>query len=110
MQRASARAALAMFEAVNAIDRRYESYLGFPAGDPKASQDAAAATAAYEVLLKHYPANKPVLDESYTMAMAGDLGRSRQRCGGCHRQAGGGCGEQRKRCRSGNRGKCPIAP
>ena len=53
MQRASARAALAMFEAVNAIDRRYESYLGLPAGDPKASQDAA------------------VLDESYTMAMAG---------------------------------------
>ena len=52
MQRASARAALAMFEAVNAIDRRYESYLGFPAGDPKASQDAAAATAAVAVLVR----------------------------------------------------------
>ena len=31
-QRASARAALAVFEAVNAIDRRYQSYVQFPAG------------------------------------------------------------------------------
>src|SRR5690349_17625077 len=53
-ERASTRTALAMFEAVNAIDRRYESQLGFPAADPTASQDAAAATAAYRVLLKHY--------------------------------------------------------
>ena len=28
-----AQVALAMFEAVNAIDRRFESYLGFPAED-----------------------------------------------------------------------------
>ena len=69
-ERASTRAALAMFEAVNAIDRRYESHLGFPAADPAASQDAAAATAAYRVLLKHYPAQKTTLDESYAMAMA----------------------------------------
>jgi hypothetical protein len=69
--RASTRAALAMFEAVNAIDRRYQSYLQFPAGDPTASQDAAAATAAYKVLLHHYPANKAALEESYAMAMAG---------------------------------------
>src|SRR5688500_19681206 len=40
--RASTRAALAMFEAVNAIDRRYQSYLDVPAADPKASLDAAA--------------------------------------------------------------------
>ena len=59
-----------MFEAVNAIDRRYQSYLGFPAADRTASQDAAAATAAYKVLLKHYPANKAALDESYTLSMA----------------------------------------
>src|SRR5688572_6071945 len=58
VQRASARTALAMFEAVNAIDRRYESYLKFPAADPAASQDAAAATAAYKVLLQHYPQHK----------------------------------------------------
>ena len=39
-----------MFEALNAIDRRYESYLSFPQSDSAASQDAAAATAAYKVL------------------------------------------------------------
>jgi hypothetical protein len=69
--RASTRAALAMFEALNAIDRRYQSYLGFEAADGPASQDAAAATAAYKVLIHHYPAQKTALDDSYTLAMAG---------------------------------------
>ena len=69
-ERAATRATLAMFEAVNAIDRRYETYLGFPVADRTASQDAAAATAAYKVLLKHHPANKAALDESYTLSMA----------------------------------------
>ena len=68
--RAAARTALAMFEALNAIDRRFESYLGFPAGDPTASQDAAAATAGFKVLLQHYPGNKSTLEESYAMSMA----------------------------------------
>lgn len=69
-ERAATRATLAIFEAVNAIDRRYETFLGFPQADGTASQDAAAATAAYKVLLKHYPANKGALDESYTLSMA----------------------------------------
>jgi hypothetical protein len=60
-----------MFEAVNAIDPHYRSYLHLPAADPKASQDAAAATAAYRVLLASYPANKGALDESYQLALAG---------------------------------------
>ena len=34
-ERAQTQVALAMFEALNAIDRRYESYLGFAQGDPK---------------------------------------------------------------------------
>jgi hypothetical protein len=71
LERASSRTALAMFEAVNAIDRRYESYLKLPVADPKGSQDAAAATAAFKVLLHHYPANKTVLEESHAMAAAG---------------------------------------
>ena len=66
---AQAQVALAMFEALNAIDRRYESYLKLSAGDPAASQDAAATTAAYKVLLAHYPAQKSALEESYTIAM-----------------------------------------
>jgi hypothetical protein len=69
-QRTVTRVSLAMFEALNAIDRRYESYLKLPVGDPTASQDAAAATAAYHVLLHHYPDKKAVLDESYAIAMA----------------------------------------
>jgi hypothetical protein len=58
-----------MFEAVNAIDRRYQSYLNFPAAASTASQDAAAATAAYKVLLQHHPQNKSSIEESYMMAM-----------------------------------------
>jgi hypothetical protein len=69
--RASTRAALAMFEALNAIDRRYQSYLGFDAADSAVSQEAAAATAAYKVLVHHYPAQKTALDDSYALAMAG---------------------------------------
>ena len=68
-KRAVSRASLAMFEALNAVDRRYESYLKLPAGDPAASQDAAAATAAYKVLLHHYPDKKAALDESYAITM-----------------------------------------
>ncbi|HEX2204012.1 MAG TPA: vanadium-dependent haloperoxidase [Longimicrobium sp.] len=70
-ERALTRVALAMFEALNAIDRRYESYLGFPAGDPAASQDAAAATAAHRVLLHHFPTQKTALDDTYALFMAG---------------------------------------
>jgi hypothetical protein len=69
-QRAVTRTVLAMFEAVNAIDRRYTSYLGFPAAEPTASPDAAAATAAYKVLLHHFPAQRTALEESYAIAMA----------------------------------------
>ena len=65
--RAQTHVALAMFEALNAIDRRYESYLGFAQSDPTASQDAAAATAAYEVLISHFPGQKTVLDDSYAI-------------------------------------------
>ncbi|HET7459680.1 MAG TPA: vanadium-dependent haloperoxidase [Longimicrobium sp.] len=68
-ERTVTRVALAMFEALNAIDRRYESYLNLPAGDPAASQDAAAATAAYRVLVASLPQHKTALDESYSIAM-----------------------------------------
>lgn len=66
---AQTQVALAMFEAVNAIDRRYESYVGMAVADPKASQDAAAVTAAYTVLLAHFPGQKAALEESYLIAI-----------------------------------------
>jgi hypothetical protein len=68
--RAGTRTALAMFEALNSIDRRYQSYLGFEQADRTASQEAAAATAAYKVLVHHYPAQKAAIEDSYTLAMA----------------------------------------
>jgi hypothetical protein len=67
--RAQTQTALAMFEALNAIDRRYESYLGMGPADSKASQDAAAATAAYEVLVAHFPGQKAALEESYAITL-----------------------------------------
>ena len=68
-ERATTHVALAMFEALNAIDRRYESYLGMAPADSKASQDAAAATAAHDVLAAHFPGQKAALDESYAIAL-----------------------------------------
>lgn len=68
---ARAQAALAMFEAVNAIDRRFESYVGMPLGDARASQQAAAVTAAYQVLASHFPSQRMSLADSYALAMDG---------------------------------------
>ena len=79
--RAVSRTALAMFEAVNAIDRRYQSYLNFPAGDSTASIDAAAATAAYKVLHQHFPAQRSQIEESYALTMQGSAPRPRSRPG-----------------------------
>jgi hypothetical protein len=69
--RAQTQVALAMFEALNAIDRRYETYLGMAQAESGASQDAAAATAAYQVLLAHFPSQKTGLEESYNITMLG---------------------------------------
>lgn len=69
LNRAQTRVALAMFEALNAVDRRYESYLALPAADPKASQEAAAVAAAHAVMLHFYPGQKQSLDDNYAVAM-----------------------------------------
>ena len=69
--RARTQMAIAMFEALNAIDRKYESYLGMAAAEAGASQDAAAATAAYRVLITHFPGQKAGLDDSYNVTMLG---------------------------------------
>jgi hypothetical protein len=52
---ARSQVALAMFEAANAIDRRYESYLGVPAATSPANADIAVAVAAHGVLKFAYP-------------------------------------------------------
>ena len=108
MERASTRTALAMFEAVNAIDRRYQGYLNIPVGDPKASQDAAAATAAYKVLLHHYPANKGPLEEGYALEHGRHCRHARQGGRDPDRRAGGPGRDGRRRARSRHDASRPI--
>ena len=96
--RAQTQVALAMFEALNAIDRRYESYVKLPLADKTASQEAAAASAAYHVLLSYFPSQKAALDESYSMALEARARHPRPRGRGSDRQAGGrGRAEGRRR-------------
>jgi hypothetical protein len=60
----------AVYDAVNAIDGGYEPYLGAPAAAPGSSKNAAAATAAYKVLLSILPAREPQLTEYYDASLA----------------------------------------
>jgi hypothetical protein len=62
---------IAMFEAVNAIDRRYAPYKLNLAADRTASRDAAAAAAAYDVLLALHPDKKADLDAALAGSLAG---------------------------------------
>ena len=62
---------VAMFEAVNAIDRRYAPYKLNLVADRTASREAAAASAAHDVLLALYPDQKPDLDAALAASLAG---------------------------------------
>src|SRR5882724_6582946 len=62
---------IAMFDAVNAIDRRYTTYIARPTTDPQgASQGAAAIAAAYTVLRANIPSRRAQLDASYASSFA----------------------------------------
>ncbi|HEX9162995.1 MAG TPA: vanadium-dependent haloperoxidase [Thermoanaerobaculia bacterium] len=61
----------AMYEAVNAIDGRFQPYIATPpSATPGASEEAAAATAAYKVLTAFFPAQQPFLDGQYAASLA----------------------------------------
>jgi hypothetical protein len=61
----------AIYDAVNTIDRKHKPYLvTMPEASPKASQEAAAAAAAHEVLAGLYPAFKPTLDGELQQSLA----------------------------------------
>lgn len=63
---------VAMYDAVNAIDGRYAVFAVRPTSNPRgASKEAAAATAAYRVLLGVYPDQATVLDAAYAASLAG---------------------------------------
>jgi PAP2 superfamily len=61
--RALAIVSIAMFEAVNAVDRRYKSYLGVPQADPRTSIDAAIAQAAHGTLNALFPSQSGHCDK-----------------------------------------------
>jgi hypothetical protein len=60
--RAMAIVHIAVFEVVNAIERRYESYLRLPAVGAAASMDAGIAQAAHDTLVALYPSQKAQCD------------------------------------------------
>jgi len=61
----------AIYDAVNAIDKRHQPYLvTVPGVSPEASQEAAAAAAAHEVLVGLYPAFKTPLDAELQQSLA----------------------------------------
>jgi len=62
---------IAMFEAVNAIDKRYAPYKLNLVADRAASREAAAASAAFDVLLALYPDRKSDLDATLAASLAG---------------------------------------
>jgi hypothetical protein len=68
--RALAMVHLAIFDALNAIDRRYTPYAVVDLADPDASPEAATAAAAHTVLLTLYPSRLADLDLAYAAALA----------------------------------------
>ncbi len=61
---------LAVFEAVNAIDKDFEPYLGTITAPSGASPDAAAVAAAYAVLGNYFPGAAPTLNAAYVASLA----------------------------------------
>jgi hypothetical protein len=60
----------AIYDAVNAIDRTHKPYLIRLSASHVASQEAAAAAAAHEVLVTLYPTFQPTLDAQFQQALA----------------------------------------
>ena len=61
---------LAMYNAMNAIDRHYQQYGPEFHGPRNASQEAAAISAAFQILLYYFPAQSATLQSRYDSAIA----------------------------------------
>ncbi len=62
---------VAIYDAVNAIERRYKVYAATPTADTRgASKEAAAAAAAYSLLSALFPAQQSQLDSAYAASLA----------------------------------------
>ena len=64
-----AMAFIGMHDALNAIDPRYEPYLGKNSA-PGASPDAAIAAVVHDVVVSQFPPSKPGMDTAYTEALS----------------------------------------
>jgi hypothetical protein len=60
----------AMYDAINAVQPRYQPFKFTGTAPPNASADAATATAAHAVLLKLFPDQRPALDEALAASLA----------------------------------------
>ena len=60
----------AVYDAVNAIDRGHRPYLAEPPAGPSDSKDAAAATAAFRVLVGLFPMQESTLQPLYDASLA----------------------------------------
>ena len=60
----------AVYDAVNAIDRGHRPYLTEPPAGPSDSKDAAAATAAFRVLVGLFPTQQSTLQPLYDTSLA----------------------------------------
>ncbi len=68
--RALAMVHIAIFDSVNAVDRKYTPYAVGPFADHSASPETAAAAAAHSVLVSLYPTRQASLDAAYTASLA----------------------------------------
>jgi hypothetical protein len=63
-------AQLAVYDAVNAIDRRFQPYLFTTTAPVGASKDAAAVAAAHRVLVTYFPSQQASLDAQFASSLA----------------------------------------
>ena len=68
--RAGAMVHAAVYDAVNSIDRTHEPYLASLPAPDGASEVAAAAAAAHDVLVSLYPGRQSILDEALARSLA----------------------------------------
>jgi hypothetical protein len=64
-------AAIASYDAVNAIEQRHEAFYYSERGPRRASKEAAALAAAHRVLVHYFPAQQATLDAEYMVSLAG---------------------------------------
>src|SRR5262245_40083021 len=79
--RALAMVHLAIFDSVNAIDRRFTPYAVQALADPAASPEAATVAAAHAVLVNVYPGRQAALEAAYATSLASIADGSSKSCG-----------------------------